>query len=311
LTNYANLHRKRDIYFKLGLSASIILVFIYCISATYGFATKICELFIWIFKHRKINEFPFKLYKSSNFDKLERKPHVAIVCPTCNDFMADVMEQNIKQKYKYVTYFILDDSKDDAEGLEFSRNIDEFKKKYQSVVDIQIIRRSQEHKKENSGKVGNLNNFLTITANDSRCEYVAFIDADTVLRDDYIEKNIKLFYCNIPRLAVITSQVSAHQINSKFSNIIHDRVDNATSYFLLQNSLGKNCYLGWGGIFKRSILEKLKKNGDYFPKNILNDDQGMQMSLTENGYIGFFSTLSPISSQEPLNFFEYNKRENR
>jgi hypothetical protein len=89
---------------------------------------------------------------------------------------------------------------------------------------------------------------------------------------------------------------------------MHYRVGNTTPYFLLQNNTGMASYLGWAGIVKKSVLEKV----NFFPEDgVLNDDQGLQLRFVENNFQGFFSNLSPVTSQEPLTMFEFNKRESR
>jgi hypothetical protein len=272
-----------------------IYVFVLLAVTPYGLSTTLVDFVIIGIKFKKIASLPFKLYKNSTFDSLSKKPYVGVVCPTCDDFMPEGFIKNLEQNYKNVIFYILDDSKTD----EYIKMIDKFVK---GKPNVKLIRRT-EHK---YAKTGNINNFLKTYK--TPCEYYVFLDADTIMRPDFIELNIKLFYSSIPNLALVTSQISAHRSSSVFENIIHYRVGNTTPYFLLQNHTGMACYLGWAGIVKKSVLEEV----NFFPEEgVLNDDQGLQLRFVEKNFHGFFSNLSPVTSQEPLTMYEFNKRESR
>jgi cellulose synthase/poly-beta-1,6-N-acetylglucosamine synthase-like glycosyltransferase len=145
--------------------------------------------------------------------------------------MPEGFEKNLKQNYKNVIFYILDDSK----KPEYIEMIDKF---VIGKSNVKIIRR----KEHNFAKTGNINNFLRTEK--TPCEYYVFLDSDTIMRPDFVELNIKLFYSTIPNLALVTSQISAHRTNSVFENIMHYRVGNTTPYFLLQNNTGMASYLG-------------------------------------------------------------------
>jgi len=245
-----------------------------------------------------------KIYDSSNYDKITSEngdePMVGIVVPTCDDFDYELWEQNIKQDYKKFTLFILDDSKEQ----DYIKEIDNFKLKY---IDKVVVIRREVH---NNAKVGNTNNFFVnfLPKNPQyKYEYYCFFDADSILPKNMISVNIKLFYTPY-QIDYVTMQTSAcNNTTSKFANFIYDRVDYATSHFLLENFMGEASYLGWAGMFRYQCLEDI----GFWPMEVINDDQGLQYSLYKNNKVGLFSNLVCISSREPLNYYSYAKRERR
>ncbi|WP_406602210.1 glycosyltransferase [Mesomycoplasma moatsii] len=135
-------------------------------------------------------------------------PKVVYVYTTHNDFMPSRLEQNIRQTYRNIEYWISDGSS----NPDNSKLVEEFAKKHK----INLFKMNQPSK----DKSDNLNAFLNhLYSLNHDFEYIVTSDSDVAFDKNFVEVGIRYFYSEkINRLGYVNSLLIDYNSNNFYNN---------------------------------------------------------------------------------------------
>lgn len=211
---------------------------------------------------------------------------VIICCYNGQDTIKRCLDSIVKQTFKdYEIVFVNDGSNDNTLNI-----VEEFKRNNKDI-DITII--NQENIGSNlSKKVG---------VNNSKGEYITFIDADDYLIEDYYENLIIHFDDEIDIVCGAFTKLvdnKTHYINNNSNQKI---IDKGKAKDLLLNQKGVYPYV-WNKIFKKSLFKDIY----FYPDRFIGEDFVLVSQLIDrannlylvnnNGYIYNINHLSQTRS---------------
>jgi cellulose synthase/poly-beta-1,6-N-acetylglucosamine synthase-like glycosyltransferase len=184
----------RTVIEAIILSGISIFYIIFWLLGAYFFATIV---FYFFSRPPQIPAFPVG----------EKKPHVAILYTTCNDFSKEAAVSCLNQNYPYFHIFLLDDSNKD----EILSEIDTFHAAHPEITTI--VRRATRQ----GFKPGALNNALLGEA--AEYPFFAVIDADEKLPPDFLWQTMA--YMGDPKLSFVqANHAPTIQQNATFAQDI-------------------------------------------------------------------------------------------
>ncbi len=248
--------------------ALILLIFLIESAWLYGFYNVGIVIFAWFYRHQERSQF---LSISEPPVSLEDFA-VALLYPTCNDFVEASAYSCVSQNYPNFTVYILDDSTD----LEFQYRADRFANRFPDKVCV--IRRPDRR----GFKAGNLNYALTNFAVNE--PFFAISDADEILPCDFLK-------CLVPILIKDEKCGFAqanHCCNPNASNLLRAVLGTGIDihwrwYQPLRNKYGFVMLLGHGAVLRRKCWEKIGG----FPE-IVSEDLAYAIRLRDAGWYGKF-----------------------
>jgi cellulose synthase/poly-beta-1,6-N-acetylglucosamine synthase-like glycosyltransferase len=221
-------------------------------------------------------------------------PAVAILYLVKNDFRKQAAMACFSQKYPRFHTFILDDSTNDVQ-VEL---IDHFEKEH---PDATVIRRP----KAQGFKAGNLNYALLNIPEDF--EYIAIIDSDEIMPDNFLETCMSYFPAN-PNLAFVQAQHRSYrEEKTLFARDVALINDIHWKYLVSpKNKYGFTMFYGHGAVFKRQCL----KSVGGFPE-IVSEDLAVSALLRKKGYYGYTSADVICYEETPQTYIQYRKRQEK
>lgn len=256
------------------------------------------NLFIsFFFEHKLVSE-QYKLIEQAVMPSA--LPTVALCVTVKNDFSRHIMDQNILQTYKKCLFYILDDSTQQP----MINKIDEYVKTHPIV---KLIRRPKDISfglEHEFSLVTSKNYFIKNTFKD--WDYVTWLQADVIIPEKFVEKNIKLFYCGINNLGVVSSILCSRRHGTFFQNIIRFNSTNIRKNMLdvWQSKMGVINCCDAGIIFSKQALASL----DYVWSSDILDYNGQTADLIKKDYKVIFSCLEAPNELAPLYFRDYKHR---
>ncbi|WP_406602209.1 glycosyltransferase [Mesomycoplasma moatsii] len=188
-------------------------------------------------------------------------PKVVYVYTTHNDFMPSRLEQNIRQTYRNIEYWISDGSS----NPDNSKLVEEFAKKHK----INLFKMNQPSK----DKSDNLNAFLNhLYSLNHDFEYIVTSDSDVAFDKNFVEVGIRYFYSEkINRLGYVNSLLIDYNSNNFYNNGMAGWETVPNFFRTIFNNLDMSSpahIVGASSIVKRTFLEEVNK-GYFF--NIFED----------------------------------------
>jgi hypothetical protein len=150
---------------------------------------------------------------ASNIEFDEKKHTVAIVIPIFNDFEPISISDCLKQNYKNVKVYFLDDSTD--------KNIISSIDSFANTNNIRVIRKPSmiiDGKEFKYGLPAAFSYFLSQTKGE--WDFMCHIDCGDIMDVNYLVNNIPLFF-GIEKLGCLTSFNTQRNINNSFHKLLH------------------------------------------------------------------------------------------
>ena len=265
--NYVNWGHLPSIVCFLGFQ-------VICLGACYDLAEVILALLL------KKQELP-------KLSKIPMPPKAAILYTTCNDAIAECLEELRNQTYTNYDIFVLDDSTD---------------KKYQKMVETfgyKVIRR----KSRKGFKAGNLNNWLLNYG--ASYKYFVIADCDSKFPETFLEEMIN--YAEHPsnsEIAIFQSKIAPWNTSNHFARTI-GILAKSRMHILerVANQLDMVLSFGHNNLLRTYAVRAVEG----FNEQITPEDTAITLSLSA---LGFKCKLVDILSYEaePTNIFSYTKR---
>lgn len=196
----------------------------------------------------------------------EFKPRVSIVIPAYNEekSIADTIESTLSINYPKdkLDVIVVNDGSKDGTG--------EICKKYASEGKIIYLENNP-----NQGKSESLNRGIRHALTD----YVACIDADTIVEKDIIEKTMPYF--DSPEIAAVTTSINVKESRNLLQKIITVEYSIANSFY---NKIWSclNCMFVTPGQFSIYLKDKVLELGG-FDRNNLVEDMELAYRMNKNG----------------------------
>ena len=246
-----------------------------------------------------VTDYVYANYVIGKKNLSKQLPKVIILYTTSDDFIEHCCHTALKQDYKNVELFILDDSKD----KKYQDQIDKFSHKYH----VNVVRRKNKH----GWKGGNVSDFLN--SYKIPYDYFVLLDSDTSLRKDFISKNIPLFYANIQGLGFVQADITVYNSSNFFSQLGAAKVicTQSTNWATNYLNVGFNNWQDYGLIVKREVWQTIKNLKNHGLPDFVNCDTTWQYHSYIAGWNAITSSLSPVSEQEPTDIINYWTREKR
>ncbi|MBU7451101.1 glycosyltransferase family 2 protein [Leuconostoc citreum] len=165
-----------------------------------------------------------------------------------------------------------------------------------------VTRATHEH-----AKAGNLNNMLSLSHGD----LIVTMDADMVMRQDFLEKTIGYFH--EPKMGFIqTPQTFFNQDPYQFNLFAGKRIGNDQDFFMRRIEAQKDAfnavmYVGSNAVFKRQAIESI--NG--FTTGVITEDMATGMFLQAKGWQSGFINENLASGLAPETFGDLIKQRDR
>lgn len=195
--------------------------------------------------------------------------HIALIYPTCDDFVFEAAESCLNQNYENYKIYICDDSKE----KKYIRRIKQFVHKNRDKCNL--IRRNT-----NTGfKAGNINNAIL---NEITEEWILLIDADQYLPEGYLSKITKYIPTKKPKVAFIQARNDSRPYENK-SIFQQNLKDEITLYYMrdldLRSRYGFMPLLGHGALIKKTSFIEL----GCFPE-VVSEDFAFALKAASKGY---------------------------
>lgn len=255
-------------------------------------------LFHWTYGVLNIKKYHKSLLEILNKKALDSKnlPCVAFAQTVCNDFNPEQLLISMKQDYKNIKYFILDDSNNKEQiGL-----IDQFAKKNSFTV----VRRPDEHKKTFKTKAGNYAYFYETYKN--KIDYILFSDSATIIDSTYVTNCVKLFLNNPNdnNLGIIfcTSVPYASDHLLSLAQLYEEPL--IYSYSFSESKYSIPNYMGYCWFIKSDAM----KDFDLKYTNNAGEDFAGSLVFTKQNYFILYSTLNLCGKIKISNFQEFRKQ---
>jgi cellulose synthase/poly-beta-1,6-N-acetylglucosamine synthase-like glycosyltransferase len=244
---------------------SIFILFIE-LAWLYGFYNIWTIFFAWFYYRQNKSRGPFVSHVSP------KNPAVALLYPTCNDFVEAGAYSCVNQDYPNFTVYILDDSTDTAFQSQVDRFADQFPNK------VRVIRRPDRR----GFKAGNLNYALSNFATSE--PLFAITDADEILPGDFLKRLVPILIedeqCGFVQ--------ANHCCNPNASNLLRASLGVGIDihwrwYQPLRNKYGFVMLLGHGAVLRRECWTRIGG----FPE-IVSEDLAYAIRLRDQGWYGRF-----------------------
>jgi len=253
----------------IGRASLILLIFLIQITWLYGFYNVGIALFACLYRHQRKIQHP----TASELPVSLGDFAVALLYPTCNDFVEASAYSCVSQDYPNFTVYILDDSTD----LTYQRQVDCFANRFPDKV--VVVRRPDRR----GFKAGNLNHALSNFAVNE--PFFAISDADEILPRDFLK-------CLVPIL-IEDEQCgfvqANHCCNPNASSLFRARLGIGIDvhwrwYMPLRNRYGFVMFLGHGAVLRRECWKRVGG----FPE-IVSEDLAYAIRLRAEGWYGKFA----------------------
>jgi cellulose synthase/poly-beta-1,6-N-acetylglucosamine synthase-like glycosyltransferase len=247
-------------------TALTLLIFLIALAWIYGFYNVWIVFFAWLYRRQDKTQDPSDLHVSP------KNSAVALLYPTCNDFVEAAAYSCVKQDYSDFTVYILDDSTDAG----FQNQVNHFAGRFPDRV--RVIRRPDRR----GFKAGNLNYALSNFAVNE--PFFAITDADEILPSDFLRRLVPVLIedeqCGFVQ--------ANHCSNPNASNLLRAALGIGIDihwrwYQPLRNKYGFVMLLGHGAVLRRECWERIGG----FPE-IVSEDLAYAIRLRDNGWYGRF-----------------------
>ncbi len=231
----------------------------------------------------------YKEHKKIAGTPLKNHPKVVMLYCTCNDFVESALAKSIRQNYDNFETIILDDST----KPEYIRRVDKFAKLY----NLRVVRR-EEHV---FFKAGNLNHYLK--NHQDEYDYVAVLDSDERVPNDFIESMLKYFEYD-SSIGAVQAGHKATEGKNIFQALMSMSVKSSYIYaWAAKNQFGFMTLAGHGMMLSKQAIV----DAGFFPEIII-EDLGITMKLYENGYKVVCAASVVCEEEYPSNYIITKKR---
>ncbi|MCX6081627.1 MAG: glycosyltransferase [Chloroflexi bacterium] len=227
----------------------------------------------------------FKKKEQHETPIIKRRPTVAILYLTCDDFNASCCESCLSQDYRPAEFYICDDSA----KKQFKDEIDQFCSKHTKG----ILRRRENRI---GYKAGNINNAI----NKTDADWILLIDADQTLPKSYLSDLIRYLPDQPDSIAFVQGAHTTADLpqNSQFQQALSPEVD----FFYSRDLSARSKYgfiplLGHGALLNKSAW--LRVGG--IPE-VVSEDFAFAMQSINNGLRGQYLEFVTSTEVYPLDF---------
>jgi hypothetical protein len=198
---------------------------------------------------------------------------VALLCPTADDFRADVVERSMRQTHPRTRTVVLDDSRDAAARAA----VDAFAARTAAADSaaagaVQVVRRA-----DRSGfKAGNINNYLRHHA--EGVDAVVIIDADQEIGPDFVRVALRHLHAS-PQVAVVQGAIRSRRGKTRFVRDFRGMFDT----HLRAISAGR-AWFGMAAFDGRGALLDVRalRDAGGFPE-VVTEDAALTLELARQG----------------------------
>ncbi len=238
---------------------------------------------LWALHHLCYQIFSLFQNKSEIYNKIVKKPSVAIFFLTCNDFNKNSCESCLKQDYDNYQVYICDDSTSEK----YIHEIDRFCKQH---MKCHLIRRTHHQ----GYKAGNIN----FAMRKLDIEWALLVDADQVLPKGYLASLVNQIPADQTSIAFLQGAhiTSPDSENSIFQTALSPEVDFFYSRDLsARSAFGFIPLLGHGALVNKTVWARIGE----IPE-VVSEDFAFAMRCANNGFAGRY--VEHVQSYETYPF---------